>query len=333
MDAGELEPRLQLVLVQPSEHGSSLGGLAPPLAPGLVILDASTYPDYDDVTTQDRRDIMTDTQPTDARMPALYIGHGAPPLLDDALWSSQLAAWATRPAASEGDLTSRALGVGAGDAVRERSARGWSYDFGGFPQRSATRYLRDPGRDGARRTIAAMMPDTEPVHQHSSRGLDHGAWVPLKIMCTRPGDIPVCRCPSPTDDPYRLLELGRRLRPLRDEGVLIIGSGFLTMGPAVPARVPHRRGGGGRGKDFDGWAAEGWPAVTSTSWRRTAPRRRACPTRPHGRALHPAVHHPRRGLRPRDAGRPGRRRLLDGALQALAAGRLRLSRPDATPPT
>ena len=37
---------------------------------------------------------MTDTQPTDARMPALYIGHGAPPLLDDVLWSSQLAAWA-----------------------------------------------------------------------------------------------------------------------------------------------------------------------------------------------------------------------------------------------
>ena len=36
---------------------------------------------------------MTDAQPTDARMPALYIGHGAPPLLDDALWSGQLAAW------------------------------------------------------------------------------------------------------------------------------------------------------------------------------------------------------------------------------------------------
>ena len=36
---------------------------------------------------------MTDAQPTAGRMPALYIGHGAPPLLDDALWSSQLAAW------------------------------------------------------------------------------------------------------------------------------------------------------------------------------------------------------------------------------------------------
>ena len=36
---------------------------------------------------------MTDAQQTTGRMPALYIGHGAPPLLDDALWSGQLAAW------------------------------------------------------------------------------------------------------------------------------------------------------------------------------------------------------------------------------------------------
>ena len=53
---------------------------------------------------------------TTDRMPALYIGHGAPPLLDDPIWSGQLAAWAAGPAAPEGDPDrQRALGVGAGD--------------------------------------------------------------------------------------------------------------------------------------------------------------------------------------------------------------------------
>ena len=43
-------------------------------------------------------------------------------------------------------------------------------------------------------------------------------------------DVPVLQLSLPTHDPDRLLELGRRLRPLRAEGVLVIGSGFMTHG-------------------------------------------------------------------------------------------------------
>ena len=60
----------------------------------------------------------------------------------------------------------------------------------------------------------------------------------------------------PTHDPGRLIELGRRLRPLRDEGVLIIGSGFLTHGLPFLTEFRIDAAAPGWSKDFDLWAAE-----------------------------------------------------------------------------
>ena len=68
-------------------------------------------------------------------MPALYIGHGAPPLLDDPIWSGQLAAWASdlpRPKAIlivSAHWESAPLAVGATETVP------LTYDFWGFPER------------------------------------------------------------------------------------------------------------------------------------------------------------------------------------------------------
>jgi 4,5-DOPA dioxygenase extradiol len=202
----------------------------------------------------DHGGVMSET--TNERMPALYIGHGAPPLLDDALWSSQLAAWA-------GDLPRpRAILVvsahwESAPVMLSASAPGTPlvYDFGGFPQRYYEMTYRTPDASALARRVAAMMPDTEPVHEHPSRGLDHGAWVPLKIMYPA-GDIPVLQLSLPTDDPYRLLELGRRLRPLRDEGVLIIGSGFLTHGLPFLKEFRIDAAAPGWSREFDAWAAE-----------------------------------------------------------------------------
>jgi 4,5-DOPA dioxygenase extradiol len=69
-------------------------------------------------------------------------------------------------------------------------------------------------------------------------------------------DIPVLQMSLPTHDPGRLMEIGRRLRPLRDEGVLIIGSGFLTHGLPFLTEFRIDAAAPGWSTDFDAWAGE-----------------------------------------------------------------------------
>jgi len=188
------------------------------------------------------------------RMPALYIGHGAPPLLDDPVWPGQLAAWAANLPRPRAILIVSAHWESAPVSL---SASGVPlvYDFGGFDAKYYRMTYETPDATELAKRIEAMMPAGEPVHQHASRGLDHGAWVPLRIMYPE-ADIPVLQMSLPTHDPVRLMALGERLRPLRDEGVLIIGSGFLTHGLPfltewrIDASVP------GWSADFDAWAGE-----------------------------------------------------------------------------
>ncbi|QIX25679.1 dioxygenase [Nocardioides sp. JQ2195] len=190
----------------------------------------------------------------DTTMPALYIGHGAPPLLDDPVWSGQLAAWAKDLPRPKAILIVSAHWESAPVSLTASGAP-LVYDFGGFAPKYYQMTYQTPDASALAKRVAAMMPDNEPVHQHRSRGLDHGAWVPLKIMYPE-ADIPVLQMSLPTEDPYKLLKLGERLRPLRDEGVLIIGSGFLTHGLpflkdwSIEAAAP------GWSKDFDHWAGE-----------------------------------------------------------------------------
>jgi 4,5-DOPA dioxygenase extradiol len=201
------------------------------------------------------------TSPTTAggeatRMPALFIGHGAPPLLDDPVWGGQLAAWAADLPRPTGVLIVSAHWESA-PVMLSATAAGTPlvYDFGGFDPKYSQMTYETPDAGALARRVAAMMADTEPVHQHPSRGLDHGAWVPLRLMYPA-ADIPVLQLSLPTSDPGRLLELGRRLRPLRDEGVLIIGSGFLTHGLPFLRDFRLDAPAPGWSREFDAWASE-----------------------------------------------------------------------------
>src|SRR4051794_23156216 len=187
-------------------------------------------------------------------MPALYIGHGAPPLLDDPVWSGQLAAWAGDLPRPKAILIVSAHWESA-PVMLSADRAPLVYDFGGFDAKYYRMTYETPSATALARRVAAMMPSTEPVHQHASRGLDHGAWVPLRIMYPE-ADIPVLQLSLPTPDPVRLLELGARLRPLRDEGVLIIGSGFLTHGLPFLKEFRIEAAAPGWSTDFDAWAAE-----------------------------------------------------------------------------
>ena len=162
-------------------------------------------------------------------MPALYIGHGAPMLLDDQLWTSQLRAVAADIERPKAILIVSAHWESQPITLSNPAANApLVYDFSGFDRKFYEMTYNSPDATEISQLVASMMPDTEPVHQ-SNRGLDHGAWVPLRIMYPD-ADIPVVQMSMPTSDPAKLLELGKRLQPLRDQGVLIIGSGFMTHG-------------------------------------------------------------------------------------------------------
>ena len=210
-------------------------------------------------------------------MPALYIGHGAPPLLDDPVWSGQLAAWAQDLPRPTAILIVSAHWESA-PVMLSADRAPLVYDFGGFDAKYYRMTYGTPTATALAQRVAAMMPSSEPVHQHASRGLDHGAWVPLRIMYPE-GDIPVLQLSLPTHDPVRLLALGERLRPLRDEGVLIIGSGFLTHGLPFLTEFRIDAAAPGWSTDFDAWAGDALARGDVDALASTRARRRACPTR------------------------------------------------------
>lgn len=187
-------------------------------------------------------------------MPAIFLAHGAPPLLDDAGWVRQLNDWAANLPRPKAILTlsahweERPVTIGATRTVP------LIYDFFGFPRHHYEQKYAAPGApelaDRVRKTLRA----TQPVADDPERGLDHGAYVPLVAMYPE-ADVPVLQVSLPSENPAELFALGRALRPLREEGVLIIGSGFITHNlrtldwegrSAPPAWAA----------EFDAWAGE-----------------------------------------------------------------------------
>lgn len=165
--------------------------------------------------------------PAPTRLPAIFLAHGSPFLLANPVWMAELAAWAKvlpRPRAIlmiSAHWEQRPLTIGA---VHRAPL---IYDFYGFPDEFYRVQYPAPGAPDLAARVVDLVSPVQPVAFAPARGLDHGAYVPLIPMYPA-ADIPVLQISLPTMDPRTLLEVGKALTPLRDEGVLIIGSGFLS---------------------------------------------------------------------------------------------------------
>lgn len=166
----------------------------------------------------------------------LYISHGSPTLsIDDSLPArhflksfTQKVSLSQRPSSIlvisahwETDSPCVNLISGPNDTI---------YDFYGFPTPMYQIKYPAPGAPNLARRVQELLQGSGfgKVYVDKKRGLDHGAWVPLMLMYPE-ADIPVCQLSVQTHkDAHHHFNMGKALAPLKEEGVLIIGSGSAT---------------------------------------------------------------------------------------------------------
>jgi 4,5-DOPA dioxygenase extradiol len=160
----------------------------------------------------------------------VFVSHGSPTLLFDDVPARDfligLRASLPRPKAI---LVVSAHWETAIPAVNAVAVNETIHDFGGFPQILFDQRYPAPGDPVlAERVVDLIRAAGLPTGIDTARGLDHGAWVPLKLMYPA-NDVPVLQLSVQTHlGPAHHLRLGEALRPLTEEGVLILGSGSFT---------------------------------------------------------------------------------------------------------
>src|SRR5690606_11571736 len=161
--------------------------------------------------------------------PVLFLSHGAPPLADDQRWTQELAGWSDTFAKPKDILMISAHWENAPVSLSATVQKNeLVYDFWGFDQKYYdVRYDAPMAPELANEVERLTSAHGHHVQRDESRGLDHGAYVPLKEMFPE-ADVPVVQMSMPTLDPTGLFELGKSLAPLRERGTLIVGSGFTT---------------------------------------------------------------------------------------------------------
>jgi len=162
------------------------------------------------------------------RMPIVFFGHGNPMnAIDSNDWTeswSRVGASVPRPAAI---LAVSAHWYLPGTSVTAMPSPRTIHDFGGFPRELYRVVYPAPG-DPALASRVQLLLAPVPVTLDGQWGLDHGTWSVLGHVFPK-ADVPVVQLSiDETRPPAFHYELGRRLAPLRDEGVLVIGSGNLV---------------------------------------------------------------------------------------------------------
>ena len=165
------------------------------------------------------------------RWPTLFVSHGSPMLaVEPGQTGPALAAWsAAQGRKPKGILVVSPHWMGEGLALSTRDRQVAWHDFGGFPQELYTLQYPAPGSPELAARVQGLLAESGIVADlDPRRPLDHGAWVPLRYLYPE-ADVPVVQLSLDMGrDAAGQLELGRALARLRDEDILVIGSGSLT---------------------------------------------------------------------------------------------------------
>jgi aromatic ring-opening dioxygenase catalytic subunit (LigB family) len=258
------------------------------------------------------------------RLPTYFIPHGAGPCF--------FMEW-TRGPADTWDKTAEWLG-GLIDGLPERPkailavSGHWAepaftvgsgerptliYDYSGFPEHTYQLRFDAPGSPRLASRVRGLLGAAGlPAAEDAGRGWDHGVFVPLKLVLPQ-ADIPVVQLSLRADlDPDAHLAAGRALAPLRDEGVLILGSGMSwhNMRGFSPAFT-------GKSEAFDTWLSQ---AMTDPTRRDEAIRHWS--QGPYAREAHPREEHlaPLFVAAGAAQGEPGRHAFRDVAMDVVISG-------------
>jgi len=217
-------------------------------------------------------------------LPSLFLAHGSPMLaLEGGAWAEALAAEARRLPEVRAILVCSAHWEAAGP-FRLSSAEqpGVMHDFGGFPEELYTLDYPAPGSPSLAAEAAELLnaAGLEAVLD-PQRPLDHGTWVPLRALYPA-ARVPVVQLSLPRPrTPEQLLAAGRALAPLRERGVLILGSG----GVVHNLRLLDWAGASGPrpwARAFEGWLRERLAAGESIAdWQQAPGAAESVPTSEH----------------------------------------------------
>jgi 4,5-DOPA dioxygenase extradiol len=190
-----------------------------------------------------------------SRLPALFVSHGAPTFaIEPGLAGPQLRALGERLPRPKAVLVFSPHWMTRNVQVTSTEAPETVHDFGGFPAELYRIQYPAPGSPSvAARALELLQADGWDATADARRGLDHGAWVPVRHIYPA-ADIPVVQVSMPTSlDAAGAARLGRALAPLAAEGVLLIGSGSITHN-LYELGMDFGPGGDAYAQEFVDWA-------------------------------------------------------------------------------
>jgi 4,5-DOPA dioxygenase extradiol len=130
------------------------------------------------------------------------------------------------------------------------------HDFYGFPRQLYEIQYPAPGAPDVARRAAALLNEHHLPADTQPHGLDHGAWVPMLLMFPH-ADVPIAQLSiQPHMDAAHHFRIGRALRALKDDGVMVIGSGQITHNLRAADFSARREDADPRVDEFTDWFEE-----------------------------------------------------------------------------